>query len=73
MVTLCEMPRSPDQVFYDRLQAVLIEAGFDGFAEETCKPYYAAKMGALSAPPGQYFRMHIVSYFEGIDSERGIE
>ena len=39
----------------------------------TCKPYYAAKVGAPSIPPGRYFRMHVVGYFEGIDSERGIE
>src|SRR5512135_2742673 len=73
VVTWKEMPRSPGHVFYDRLQAVLIDAGFDAFAETTCKPYYAAKMGAPSIPPGRYFRMHMVGYFEGIDSERGIE
>src|SRR5512143_34565 len=73
VVTWKEMPRSPGHVFYDRLQAVLIDAGFDAFAETTCKPYCAAKMGAPSIPPGRYFRMHMVGYFEGIDSERGIE
>ena len=73
VVTWKEMPRSPGHVFYDRLQGVLIDAGFDAFAETTCKPYYAAKMGAPSIPPGRYFRMHMVGYFEGIDSERGIE
>ena len=73
VVTWKEMPRSPGHVFYDRLQGVLIDAGFDAFAETTCKPYYAAKMGAPSIPPGRYFRMHMVGYLEGIDSERGIE
>jgi transposase len=73
LVTWREMPRSPGHAFYDRLQGVLIEAGFDAFAEATCKPYYASKMGAPSIPPGRYFRMHMVGYFEGIDSERGIE
>src|SRR5450432_4617836 len=66
------MPRSPGHVFYDRLQNLLTEAGFDGFVEATCKPFYAARMGAPSLPPGRYFRMHMVGYFEGIDSERGI-
>src|SRR5215208_6060629 len=33
MVGWAELPRSPGHAFYDRLQAVLIEAGFDGFAE----------------------------------------
>ena len=73
MVSWSEMPRSPGHVFYDRLQSVLVEADFDAFAEATCKPYYAARMGAPSVPPGRYFRMHLVGYFEGIDSERGLE
>jgi len=73
VVTWQEMPRSPGHVFYDQLQRALIDAGFDAFAETACKPYYAAKMGAPSIPPGRYFRMHMVGYFEGIDSERGIE
>ena len=72
VATWAEMPRSPGHVFYDRLQNVLSEAGFDAFVEETCKPFYAPRMGAPSLPPGRYFRMHMVGYFEGIDSERGI-
>ena len=72
MVSWSEMPRSPGHVFYDRLQEVLVEGGFDAYAEETCKPYYAVKMGSRSIPPGRYFRMHLVGYFEGIASERGL-
>jgi transposase len=72
MVMWSEMPRSPGHVFYDRLQEVLLGAGFDGFVEEACQAYYARTMGAPSVPPGRYFRMHMVGYFEGIDSERGI-
>ena len=72
MVSWSEMARSPGHVFYDRLQSVLVEADFDGFAEALCKPYYAARMGAPSVPPGRYFRMHLVGYFEGIGSERGL-
>ena len=60
MVSWSEMPRSPGHVFYDRLQSVLIEGGFDAFAEASCRPYYAARMGAPSVPPGRYFRMHLV-------------
>src|ERR1044072_1402834 len=73
MVMWSEMPRSPGHVFYDRLQEVLLGAGFDGFVEEACRAFYAKTMGAPSVPPGRYFRMHMVGYFEGIDSERGIE
>ena len=72
MVSWAEMPRSPGHVFYDRLQEVLIAGGFDLFVETACQPYYAPKMGAPSVPPGRYFRMHMVGYFEGIASERGI-
>ena len=72
VVTWAEMPRSPGHAFYDRLQDLLSEAGFDAFVEETCRPFYAPRMGAPSLPPGRYFRMHMVGYFEGIDSERGI-
>jgi transposase len=72
IVTWEEMPRSPGHVFYDRLQEVLIAGGFDLFVETACQPYYAPKMGAPSLPPGRYFRMHMVGYFEGIASERGI-
>jgi transposase len=72
IVTWEEMPRSPGHVFYDRLQEVLIAGGFDRFVETACQPYYAPTMGAPSVPPGRYFRMHMVGYFEGIASERGI-
>ena len=68
MVGWAEMPRSPGHVFYDRLQSVLIEGGFDAFAEASCRPYYAARMGAPSVPPGRYFRMHLVGYFEATQS-----
>src|SRR3954447_1956359 len=73
LVTWAEMPRSPGHVFYDRLQAELLSAGFDGFVEGQCAPYYAARQGRPSLPPGRYFRMLLVGYFEGIDSERGLE
>jgi transposase len=72
IVTWAEMPRSPGHVFYDRLQEVLLAGGFDGFVETACQPYYAPKLGAPSLPPGRYFRMHMIGYFEGIASERGI-
>lgn len=67
-----EIPRSRGHAFYDRLQQILRKSGFDIFAEKLCKPFYSDK-GRPSIPPGRYFRMHLVGYFEGIDSERGIE
>jgi transposase len=73
MVGWAELPRSPGHAFYDRLQAVLVAAGFDRFAEQECAPHYASRRGRPSIPPGRYFRMHLVGYFEGIASERGLE
>ena len=72
-VMCADLPRSPGHVFYDRLQSVLIKGGFDRFVEKLCEPYYASGPGRKSIPPGRYFRMHLVGYFEGIESERGLE
>ncbi len=73
LVSWSEMPRSPGHVFYDRLHTELIAAGFDSFVEGRCAPHYAARQGRPSLPPGRYFRMLLIGYFEGIDSERGLE
>ena len=67
-----EIPRSRGHASYDRLQLILRKFGFDAFAEKLCKPFYSEK-GRPSIPPGRYFRLHLVGYFEGIESERGIE
>ena len=62
---------APGHHFYIRLNKLLREAGFDPFLEELCAPYYHER-GRKSIPPGVYFRMLMVGYFEGIDSQRGI-
>jgi transposase len=67
-----DLPVSPSHPFYARLNAILDEAGFDRFAEEQCRPFYARVMGRPSLPPGRYFRLLLLGYFEGLDSERGI-
>jgi len=66
-----DLPKIPRHVFYEKLNEVLAEGGFDEFAEELCEPYYK-EGGRNSIPPGVYFRMLFVGYFEGIDSQRGI-
>jgi len=65
------LPRSPGHPFYEKLGRVLGEAGFDAEAERLCAPYYA-EGGRPSIRPGVYFRMLLVGYFEGLDSQRGI-
>lgn len=71
-VTTQELPHSPGHPFYRKLNALLAEAGFDAYVEELCRPYYVQDVGRPSIPPGTYFRMLFVGYFEGLDSQRGI-
>ncbi len=71
-IATTELPKSPGHPFYKKLNQLLAEAGFDAWLEVLCAPYYAAKMGRESIPPGVYFRMILVGYFEGISSQRGI-
>src|SRR3954464_9259844 len=60
--------------FYQTLNALLAEAGFDRWIERRCVGYYEQDetRGQPSIPPGVYFRMLLVGYFEGLDSQRGI-
>jgi transposase len=67
-----ELPRSEGHVFYRRLNQLLREAGFDQHVESLCQAYYHDTMGRPSIPPGVYFRMLLVGYFEGLGSQRGI-
>jgi transposase len=71
-IATTELPKSPGHPFYQKLNGLLAEAKFDTWIEERCQPYYAAKLGRPSIPPGVYFRMILVGYFEGIASQRGI-
>ena len=70
-----ELAQSPGHRFYETLNALLREAAFDRHAEALCAPYYEAAHvpGRKSVAPGVYFRMHLVGFFEGIESERGLE
>jgi transposase len=70
-IATTQLPRSPGHVFYQKLNDVLAEAGFDPWVEDLCRPYYA-DTGRPGIPPGVYFRMLLVGYFEGIGSQRGI-
>ena len=70
-VSTADVARAPGHVFYERLNQLLAEAMFDDFVENLTAPFYAAG-GRPSIPPGVYFRMLFVGYFEGIDSQRGI-
>ena len=71
-VATSDLPVSPGHPFYRQLNAALDAHGFDAFVEAQCAPFYAPVMGRPGLPPGRYFRLLLIGYFEGIDSERGI-
>jgi transposase len=67
-----ELPEAPGHPFYSRLNGILEKADFDRFCEKSCVGFYHAKLGRPSLAPGLYFRIMMIGFFEGIDSERGI-
>lgn len=71
LVSTSSLPRSPGHPFYEKLNKLLAQAGFDEYVEKLCRPYYA-QMGRPGIPPGVYFRMLVVGYFEGLTSQRAI-
>ena len=71
-IAASKLPKSPGHPFYVRLGAVLDASDFDGFVEDLCGGFYAPVMGRPSLAPGRYFRLLLIGYFEGLDSERGI-
>jgi len=71
-VATADLPMGAGHPFYARLNRVLDEAGFDAFVEGQCAPFYAATVGRPSLAPGRYFRLLLLGYFEGLDSERAI-
>ena len=71
-IATSDLPTSPGHPFYARLTTLLDGHHFDRFVEGLCDRFYAPVMGRPGLAPGRYFRLLLVGYFEGIDSERGI-
>ncbi|HWO41303.1 MAG TPA: transposase, partial [Candidatus Eisenbacteria bacterium] len=67
-----DLPRTAGHPFYERMNRILDQAGFDAHVEKLCAPFYAERMGRPSLMPGRYFRLLMIGYFEGLDSERAI-
>src|SRR5258706_16006572 len=66
------LPMGASHPFYQRLNQILDEKRFDDYVETICERFYADEVGRPGLAPGIYFRLLMVGYFEGIDSERGI-
>jgi IS5 family transposase len=67
-----DLPRSPGHAFYTKLNGLLEEADFDRRIEAICQAHYAEEVGRPSIPPGVYFRMLFIGFFEGLGSQRAI-
>jgi transposase len=66
-----DLPRSAAHPFYARLNQILDQHDFDGFVEGLCERFYADE-GRPGLPPGRYFRLLLIGYFEGLDAERAM-
>ena len=71
-IAASELPQSGGHPFYQQVNKILDAEGFDRFVENQCRAFYAEQVGRPSLPPAVYFRMLMIGYFEGLDSERGI-
>lgn len=71
-IATAALARPTSHPFYERLNRLFEECQFDDFVETLCRPFYAEALGRPGLAPGMYFRLLMVGYFEGIDSERGI-
>src|SRR5277367_4597543 len=71
-IPTAKLPQSAAHPFYTELNEVLAGWKFDEFVEGLCAKFYEEKIGRPSLAPGKYFRLLLIGYFEGIDSERGI-
>lgn len=71
-IATSDLPKTAAHPFYDRLNRILDDADFDPFVETQCARFYADTLGRPSLAPGRYFRLLLVGYFEGLDSERAI-
>ena len=67
-----EIARSDGHPFYRKVNQVLEEHKLDQRLEHLCRRFYKPVFGRPSMAPGVYFRMLLIGFFEGIDSERGI-
>jgi len=66
-----DLPRSAAHPFYARLNQILDQQDFDGYVEGLCERFYADD-GRPGLPPGRYFRLLLIGYFDGLNAERAI-
>jgi transposase len=70
-IAVADLPATAGHPFYEKLNQALRALEFDRQVEDQCRRFYADD-GRDSIPPGIYFRLLLIGYFEGLDSDRGI-
>src|SRR5712692_9719636 len=71
-VSTNEIPKAASHPFYAKVNEVLEQRQLDRRLEHLCRRFYKPVFGRPSMAPGVYFRLLLIGFFEGIDSERGI-
>jgi hypothetical protein len=66
------LPVGASHPFYRRLNQILDEKKFDEYVADVCQRFTLAKWAELAWRRGSTSGCLMVCYFEGIDSERGI-
>jgi transposase len=70
-----DLPSTPANSFYRRLDRALAEAGFGDAVRALCEPFYEmdrSRGGRPGIDPEVYFEMQMIGFFEGLPSERTI-
>lgn len=70
-----ELPSTPVNTFYRRLDRALAETGFGDAVRALCAPFYesdTSRGGQPGIDPEVYFKMQMIGFFENLPSERGI-
>ncbi len=67
-----ELPQTPTVPCCEKLHEGLELAGCDEGPERLCQPFYAARLGRPSLPPGVSCRRLLLGYLLSLGSERAI-
>ena len=71
-LTAEDLPEAPTLPFFEKLNEGLAQAGFDDYVEHLCRSFYDDRLGRPSLAPGVYFRLLLLGFLLGLDSERRI-
>jgi transposase len=74
-IATSELPTTPANAFFRRLDAALAEHGFDDVVREKAAPFYetdASKGGQPGIDPAVYTKMMLVGFFENLPSDRAV-